>query len=52
MMRFSQEQHTEMAKRLHERAKKTPEPQKAKRQAELANVFRPLAAKATKQGAK
>jgi hypothetical protein len=50
-MRFTQSQHLEMSRRLHERAKKNPDPEKAKKQAAMANVFKLLAAKAAKQGA-
>jgi hypothetical protein len=44
-MRFTSDQHTEMAERLHERAKQNPDP-------EMANTFRLLARRAAKQGAK
>jgi hypothetical protein len=46
-MRFTSDQHSEMANRLHERAKNT-DPEKAKKQAAMANVFRALAEKAAK----
>ncbi|MFY9954977.1 hypothetical protein [Bradyrhizobium sp.] len=42
----------EMAKRLHERAKQNPDPEKAKKQAAMANTFRLLARRAAKRGAK
>jgi hypothetical protein len=48
-MRFSSNQH--MEKRLDERAKKDADPEKAKKQAAMARVFRLLAAEAAKQGA-
>jgi hypothetical protein len=50
-MRFTSDQHSEMAKRLQERASKNTDPEKAMRQAALARVFRLLAARAEKQGA-
>jgi hypothetical protein len=40
------DQHSEMAKRLHERASETAEPAKAKKLAAMASVFRRLAARA------
>ena len=52
MMRYSHDQHMKMAKRLHERAKQNPDPEKAKKQAAMANTFRLLARRAAKQGAK
>ena len=48
-MRFSQQQHREMARRLHERSKKNADPGKAKKQAAMANVFRMLAVRAAGQ---
>ena len=51
-MRFISDQHTEMAERLDERAKQNPDPEKAKKQAAMANTFRLLARRAAKQGAK
>jgi hypothetical protein len=51
-MRFTRSQHLEMAERLRERAKKNPDPEKAKKQAAMANTFRLLARRAAKQGAK
>jgi hypothetical protein len=51
-MRFSHDQHKEMSKRLHERSKAERNPEAAKKQAAMANVFRQLAEKAAKQGAK
>jgi len=41
-----------MAERLHERAKQNPDPEKATKQAAMANTFRLLARRAAKQGAK
>ena len=49
-MRFTSDQHTEMAERLDERAKQNPDPEKAKKQAAMANTFRLLARRAAKQG--
>jgi hypothetical protein len=51
-MRFTAGQHMEMSRRQHERASKSINLEKAKKLAKMANVFRRLAAKATKQGAK
>jgi hypothetical protein len=51
-MRFTSDQQMEMSKRLHERAKKNPDPEKAKKQAVMANTFRLLARRAAKQAAK
>jgi hypothetical protein len=51
-MRFTRDQHTEMAERLHERATQNPDREKAKKQAAMANTFRLLARRAAKQGAK
>ena len=49
-MRYTSDQYMELSKRLDERAKKNPAPEKAKKQAAMANAFRRLAAKAAKQG--
>jgi hypothetical protein len=51
-MRFNSDQHSEMAERLHARAKKNPDPVKAKKQAAMANTFRLVARRAAKEGAK
>jgi hypothetical protein len=51
-MRFNSDQHSKMAERLHERAKQNTDPEKAKKQAAMANTFRLLARRAAKQGAK
>jgi hypothetical protein len=41
-----------MSRRLDERAKKNPDPEKATKQAAMANTFRLLARRAAKRGAK
>jgi len=41
-----------MEERPHERAKQNPDPERAKKQAAMANTFRLLARRAAKQGAK
>ena len=51
-MRYSHDQHMEMARRLHEHAKQNPDPEKAKKQAAMANTFRLPARRAAKRGAK
>ena len=50
-MRYTSDQYMQMSKRLDECAWKNADPEKAKKQAATANVFRLLAAKAAKQGA-
>jgi hypothetical protein len=47
-MRFT----SDLAERLHESAKQNPDPEKAKKQAAMANTFRVLARRVAKQGAK
>ncbi|MCS3726185.1 hypothetical protein [Bradyrhizobium betae] len=48
-MRFKPEQHLEMARRLQARCEVEPDPEKAEKQARMANVFLRLAEKARKQ---
>jgi len=48
-MRFTYDQHMEMSKRLHERSKAERNPEAAKKQAAMANVFRQLAERAAEQ---
>ncbi len=50
-MRFKAEQHDEMAKRLLASSEIESDPEKARRQARMANVFLRLAEKARKQSA-
>jgi hypothetical protein len=45
-MRFTSDQHSEMAQRLDERANENADPVKAKKQAAMANTFRLLARRA------
>jgi hypothetical protein len=45
-MRFTGDQHSEMAERLQERASKNPDPVKAQKQAAMAITFRLLARRA------
>jgi hypothetical protein len=51
-MRFTRSQHLDMSRRLDERAKKNPDPEKATKQAAMANRFRLLARRAAKRDAK
>ena len=48
-MRYTAQQHLEMTRHLHERSEKEPDPEKAAKQAAMANVFRLLAAEAARQ---
>jgi hypothetical protein len=50
MKRFTHDQYIKMLKRLDERVRKNAGPEKVKKQAAMANVFRLLAAKAAQAG--